>query len=383
MLYDSGRWLTRVASDGTPFRVWRRAVPRVPDFLLDSVIYLYESEEAADRGDSAGGSGFLVGVPLRDDNRFSHWDKISDMEWMQGPNMFGVGPWAIYAVTARHVIGEGCPVIRINSATGPAKPLPLAADDWIPHPDGDDVTVCPLELDPALRVGFVPLPFVLTSERLYRRKIGPGDDVFFIGRFIGRDGKERNTPTVRFGNLAMMPFEPIFNRDTGISQQSFLVEMRSLPGYSGSPVFVYSSEVEVEVDLRKVRVDSTFSQAKGPATGTVDVHKVFLLGMDWCHIRNFAPVLESDTETRHPEGLVVPQNSGMAGVVPAWKLLDILLSKELEEVRKKQRGDHEAKTANVALDSAPQESPGTLTKGEFDRALRKVTRRVEPPERER
>jgi hypothetical protein len=41
---------------------WSHPVPRIEDRLLKAIVYLYESEEAADSGEP-GGSGFLVGEP--------------------------------------------------------------------------------------------------------------------------------------------------------------------------------------------------------------------------------------------------------------------------------------------------------------------------------
>jgi len=60
-----------------------------------------------------------------------------------------------------------------------------------------------------------------------------------VGRFIGHDGHQRNTPAVRFGNIAMMPDEKIKAAD-GTEQEGFLVELRSVPGCSGSAVYIYS-----------------------------------------------------------------------------------------------------------------------------------------------
>jgi hypothetical protein len=37
----------------------------------------------------------------------------------------------------------------------------------------------------------------------------------------------------------MMPYEPLYDKDRGINQESFVIETRPLRGYSGSPVFAY------------------------------------------------------------------------------------------------------------------------------------------------
>jgi hypothetical protein len=56
-------WETRLSyPDRQPFEVWIPSMPRLPDLILDCVVYLYRSEDAAYEGEQAGGTGFLVGV---------------------------------------------------------------------------------------------------------------------------------------------------------------------------------------------------------------------------------------------------------------------------------------------------------------------------------
>ena len=112
----------------------------------------------------------------------------------------------------------------------------------------------------------------------------------------------------------MLPLEPIYNEKRGLSQESFLVEMHSLPGYSGSPVFVYDHHVRMwEQKYMQVGIR--------------------LLGIDWCHLSTYEPVLEKDSENRFEKinGQFVRSNTGMAGVVPAWKLKELLNSEEVKD----------------------------------------------------
>jgi hypothetical protein len=46
-----------------------------------------------------------------------------------------------------------------------------------------------------------------------------------VGRFINHEGKQRNLPALRYGNIAMMPLEPIIQQETGITQESFFVKI--------------------------------------------------------------------------------------------------------------------------------------------------------------
>jgi hypothetical protein len=163
----------------------------------------------------------------------------------------------------------------------------------------------------------------------------PGDDVFFLGRFIGHDGVQRNAPAARFGNISMLP-EPIRKED-GSAQLSFLVEARSLSGYSGSPVFVY-------------RVPNT---AYGPSRGIVNPR---LLGVDWGHLRDHKPVLMADKRTpkTEPEREYVEQNSGMMAVVPAWRLAALLGEEHFADLRREEETLHERLSSGTVEDRSDQ-----------------------------
>ena len=83
----------------------------------------------------------------------------------------------------------------------------------------------------------------------------------------------------------------------------YLVELKSLPGYSGSPVFVYVEPFEARPML------GTFGYS-GAAFGPK------LLGIDCGHL----------------PGRDIP-NSGMAAVVPVARVWDLLLSARATEQR--------------------------------------------------
>src|SRR5262249_39177458 len=178
------------------------------------------------------------------------------------------------------------------------------SDAWLLHPT-DDVAIA--RLDEAQNAGarytVIPSTFLVTKEEITNRDIGVGDDVIFVGRFMPYDGVEINEPSVRFGNVSMMPKQPI-PREDGTHQESFLIEARSLSGYSGSPVFFCERHglghrhILPEFDLR-------------------------LLGIDWGHMHLNQPVLMQGGAMQHPD-LVVQANSGMMGVVPAWKIQELL-----------------------------------------------------------
>jgi hypothetical protein len=271
-------------------------VPRVTDDALDCVIYLYPSVSEAEKGESVGGTGFLVGIS-------SDAQKDADRCY-------------VYAITNSHVIREGnSPVIRLKSKDGGHQILDIPFDAWVHHTQGDDVAACFVSpLPPNTIRKWINKDMWATRELVERYDIGPGDDVCMVGRFINHEGKQKNLPSVRFGNISMMPWEP-FIHPRGIRQESYMIECRSLPGYSGSPVFVYESSLTLGIPRKEPL-------------------PFLLLGLDWCHPSTIERVREKDGKTPAPAGWVVNSNSGMAGVVPAWKIEELLNEDPFKATRK-------------------------------------------------
>jgi hypothetical protein len=75
-----------------------------------------------------------------------------------------------------------------------------------------------------------------------------------LGRFLGYDGTEENKPAARFGHLAMAPTVPV-KHPWGFTQPSFLIECRSVSGYSGSPIFIYRVQSTIGAGLVAIGAD--------------------------------------------------------------------------------------------------------------------------------
>lgn len=297
-------------------------MPRIADSFIDNAVYIYSSREDVESGKGIGGSGFLVHVPFL---------KTENMQ-------------QTYVVTNRHVVYQtSTPVIRINRIDGSVLGLETNQQDWTVHPDGDDVAVIPIPSDPTnvRRMTVGPDRFV-TKQLIEDEDIGIGDDTVMIGRFIGHDGRQKNTPAVRFGNIAMMPYEKI-KTTTGSEQESFLVELRSMPGYSGSAVYIYSANTMQDMSAKRKGESmaplSDFNLFGPDAQKHIHLMDLkttpkgpYLLGIDWCHLNNEARVRDM-ADQLHKEGLFVRENTGMAGVVPAWKIAEILESEPLAQAR--------------------------------------------------
>jgi len=287
-------------------------MPRIPDHILDSIIYLYETEEASHKGEDAGGSGFLVAIEGGPRGR------------------------SLYAVTNSHVVGgfghsPAYPVVRVNKQDGTLGTIATPVENWIHHFDGvTDLAVCPISLDEdrgRYKYRFIQQSLFLNEESALDMRIGPGDDVHLVGRFINHEGKEKNLPSVRHGTVAQVPLEPV--NLAGIPpQDAFLVEVRSISGFSGSPIMTVIPIQRVSEKLR----------AQAGPTNTV---AQFLLGVDCAHLRNCEWIEEYDQKTGEskPTDFYVATDTGMAVVIPAWKLNELL--QHCEEAEMKRRADTE------------------------------------------
>lgn len=338
---------------GIPYAVRGYPLPRLDRMYTDCVIYIYKSSEDAKNGEHIGGSGFLFSVPLlgvRDESQ-------------------------IYAVTNGHVIKKAGahPVIRLNTVDGIADSIETEFSDWKGQPS-PDLAVCRVNLSAnKYRFAHVPqYPFALTEKEFNDYGIGAGDEVFMSGRFVTVAGKQKNEPAIRFGNIASVPSEPIKDEDDN-DQESILVECRSVSGYSGSPVFVWIPPAYPRPFLlnRNVSWKDKYRGPIGP----------WLLGVNWCHIPNYEPVVEigDDGKKNECNDLQAKSNTAMAGVIPVWRLVELLYSEELVKQREKKVKEilHRRSEAQAVSDFAENEK-STFTHKDFDDALRKATRKVSP-----
>ncbi|MEZ4586112.1 MAG: hypothetical protein R2909_06905 [Gemmatimonadales bacterium] len=277
----------------------RTPMPAIPPATLNTVAYLFETEEAAVHGvPSDGATAFLVFVP---------------------PTTDAMGQE--YVVTNGHVLGSKSELwVRLWGPT--QEPFCIPATAWMRHPDpNNDVVVAPVPsgLRGDLRVVLVE-SFVAKDQH----SIGPGSDVFMVSRFLSHDGGPANQPAVRFGTIAMMPNRPVpFDLPDGsrIDQVSYLVEMHSIGGHSGSPVFV-----------------SPFSYS-APHLAAQWVATPRLLGMDCGHFTR-----EEKVDFGHGRSGTIRVNSGMAVVLPAWRILEVLHLTPLVDARRAGRSPSPSST---------------------------------------
>lgn len=335
----TGRWVHGV-NNGMPYSKWVFDMPRVPQAYADGVVYLYRDEEAARQGESLGGCGAFVGV---------------ETDFVRGLHH-------IYVVTNAH-ISDNFRTVRYNTQAGPAS-MDLSGAKWFQA--GDDLSICRTGVHWFYdeRVSFIRSDVLMSRERMEQIPLRHGDELFMVSRFVGHPGNEDNEPVVRFGTLAKARPVPVVHKklpstERDFLQESFLAEMRSLPGHSGSPTFVYFTGAQARLGADE--------QPPAPA--------VYLLGIDWGHPLWYRPVLGADRET--PVGnMWVADNSGMTCVVPAWKITELLESEAV--VVERREWEHEinaqvAEQGGAAVNDAFDEPDSIERTADLMRGLLQVS----------
>jgi len=268
---------------------------RIPNTLINTVLYIYPTIDDAERGSELGGTGFFF----------------------QEPSLITPKKGYTYAVTNAHVIFNNeidNPILRINNIEGKFDLLKTSKDEWIRHPNGDDLAICPIQQS-VKNNNFIAIKRgdIIKNDFIEKFNIGPGDDVVMVGRFRIRAGKEKNLPTHSFGNIAAMNEEPLYNPFTKLEQESFIVEMRSISGFSGSPVFIYMSPMSFR-----------FNTAFGKTEALKMEYHQKLLGILWGHIS-----YQTDGTNQFGEKIKIKLDSAMAGIIPGWKILELIDSEEI------------------------------------------------------
>jgi hypothetical protein len=293
----------------------RNVMPPIDLSILDCTVFLYPNKSAAASGAKFGGSGFLIAIPYQQE-------------------IAGQQRSHIYVVTNSHIVREHkSTFIRLNNMDGRHEVVPKTYQDWIDNWDKDDLALCMLDNTTMSNYGWLaPLPnSFLTKKHVYwgsggievmfPRSVTFGSDVITVGRYVGFDGKQKNLPVIRFGNISMLPYEPIEHSRKGLKQESFLIESHTIGGYSGSPVF---------------SIQPLEGSPLAAMTGTEWVFPDKLLGIVWGYSYVDTPVKRKIRGNYEDVGnnMIVPEHSGMSLVIPAWKLGEFLGRDDLVMQRK-------------------------------------------------
>jgi hypothetical protein len=329
---------------------------QIPDEIRRCVLFLYAS--GTDGICRPVGTGLFVSMDLSEDSKFKylvtakhvlegvHYSgkKLHARVNFRGPLEMALWAEAGYELDRREKAGEKANILLIFQdlkAKPPESVLTLAeemakydpslvegaqfmdiggADKWFFHED-PNVDLAVYDWQPPSKVDVWPFPLdqAITPTLIAREGIGLGDDVFVVGLFSRRAGKARNIPIIRVGNIVAMPEEPI-ETGTGL-QDAYLIELLSIGGLSGSPVFTYLGGIRREYPIG------------GELTLTPYPGAIHLLGLVHGHW-NLASEEQIDAVRDNLDG-GERVNMGVAIVVPIARLLEILEYPEVIAARER------------------------------------------------
>ncbi len=323
---------------------------RVPDQVSKCVLFvgLPDSEPDPYRGTS-----YIVTVPGRNQNHFA------------------------FMVTARHVAeklqGENFNIRANKKRGGTAELRGLADNPWWYHPTEREAVDCAVTMfAPSqireLDIEHIPIDLFLDDQKTREHNIGVGDEVFIAGLFTKVADTSRNIPIVRTGNVAMIPGEEIYFNDRFIAAN--LIESRSIGGLSGSPVFVRPTlQLQIAEEGGKPII------LNGPG-------RIFFFGSVIGHWE----VPAEDFKITVAEAV----NMGIAPVVPAQKIREVIMQDALVEIMKNIDDEMRAQNQRGArLDFAPSSKGETqVTDGgatipvptaeQFFEVVKKASRKIVP-----
>ena len=260
-------------------------MPTENNQILNCSAYIFPDLDSAERGLRAGGSGFLIQMTCDCPRR----------------GYYG------YIVTNKHIlenifISNESAIIRINKSDGELEFFEVQKSEWKFH-STEDLAACFFRAsnDSSLNAAFLEAEKTVNQSLFELQKL-VGLEVMVVGRFQGLDESVKNSPVVRFGNLSTNELVPIDCGD-GNPKPSILAELRTINGFSGSPV------------IAKLHTNTS--------TGSNPVMHYFLLGVHKAHLPQKSDVYKA-IGRRTEDGLYVKTISGMAAIVPGWHVLDLL-----------------------------------------------------------
>lgn len=266
--------------------------------LSDSVLFLFSESSG-----SPIGTAFVIGYPV--------------------PNVDNLIIPLI--VTAKHVLADFDRVVGRFSMKSGQQPGHIlydlnqardAGDLWEHPDDGVDIvifrTLHVLESDYQI----INPSLVATREIFESEMIAVTDRVVIPSMLLNFMGETRNFPVFRKGDIALIPTEKVplqykvGSQQIKTAQEVLFIDAIAIQGASGSPVFLWPGP-----------------RLKG-RTFTVGGGTPYLLGV----VHGFYPslpreVIEIQSDTAKP---FFAENSGIAIVFPATRILEILESDELK-----------------------------------------------------
>ena len=241
-------------------------------------------------------------------------------------------------VTAAHILKDFPDVVsvRLNRKDGTPGIIRTKKTDWFPHPDSTvDIAVFPVA--DLFAMGYDVLTvdlkgYPVTDEIIKERGFSEGDEVFIAGAYVSRIGTLKNLPIIRVGTIASMAIEPIWPASKKLP--AYLVEVRSIGGLSGSPVFVQQPIVEHKVGK------AYFNE--------VEQHE-FILGVVLGYHIDSRLIDRIKDDDEEPDIDFPEFNTGITVVQPIQQVLETLEIPLLKELRMKAIEKHKKESGMSSI----------------------------------
>jgi len=202
-------------------------VPQIISTILDTAIFLFAGEPSQPVG-----TAFIVGFPIKGRE----------------------GEAVPLVVTAKHVAADHSRLLgRFSTQSGTSTAfvaydipdLKSHGDYWEHSDDGVDIVVFRSPHYQQTKYEAVPFNVIASRDILKEEDIAPSDRIVFPGLLVNFVGSARNYPVLRNGAIALIPEEKVPLRFTvgkrviNTQQEVLFLDATSIPGASGSPVFLW------------------------------------------------------------------------------------------------------------------------------------------------
>ena len=201
----------------------------IMEIIASTVIFLF----SAGNNPQPIGTGFVIGYPLLDKE----------------------GSVIPLVVTAKHVLGDHKKVLaRFSTQEGSSTAfvqydieiMKKDNDYWeYSGDDGVDIVVFRSPHFEGTKYQPFPIDLIATKKTFEENAIRQTDRVIFPSLLINFMGSAQNYPVIRDGSIALIPEEKVpmkykvGSREIVTKQEVILVDATSIPGASGSPVFLW------------------------------------------------------------------------------------------------------------------------------------------------
>lgn len=273
-----------------------------------------------------------------------------------------------YAVTAAHVVQGGASVISINTEDGKTRTIELDCCEWTFKPDWEDIAIVDIteRIDQRKdKINYIPYSMFATQGFISYVELGIGEDGFMLGLFSAHSGTKQNMIAARFGNISLLaneeaPITRAHKRGPTVTSPCHVFDMRSRPGFSGSPVFVYRTP---DGDLRDLerRIRTRYFKTDRLAVGTetefveTDYENNRFIKLLGIHVSQFhekttvnkvtGPTTEigEDEDALDADALknkdAIRFPGSMTIVVPAWQISKLLEDSSLVQKREARKSE--------------------------------------------